>query len=120
MSDNKRYISQEKENGAIHVSEDVISTIAAVAAAEVQGVAGLSAGEQSGPLNRKNVTRSVTLEETDGVLTVNLSLLVNFGAAISEVAQAVQAAVMNGVEATTGLKVAAVNVNICGVVMEKA
>ena len=41
MSENKEYISQELENGSIQISEDVIVSIAAMAAQEVEGVYGL-------------------------------------------------------------------------------
>ena len=34
----------------------------------------------------------------------------------SDIAQAVQAAIINAVESMTGVKVAAVNVNVCGIV----
>ena len=47
MSELKEYITQEQENGAIFISQDVIATIAAVAASEVEGVCAL-AGSQGG------------------------------------------------------------------------
>ena len=42
MSEIKEYITKEQENGAIHISQDVIATIAAVAASEVEGVFALA------------------------------------------------------------------------------
>ena len=42
MSENKEYVTQAIENGSIHISEEVIVSIAAMAAMDVEGVCGLS------------------------------------------------------------------------------
>ena len=42
MSESKEYVSQTLEHGAIHISEEVIATIAALAIQDVEGVYGLN------------------------------------------------------------------------------
>ena len=42
MSENKEYVSQIEGQSNVHISGDAICTVAAVAAVEVEGVAGLS------------------------------------------------------------------------------
>ena len=42
MAENKQYITQVQENGAVMISEDVIAAIVAHAAGEVEGVLGLN------------------------------------------------------------------------------
>ena len=41
MSDNKEYVAQTLENGSIFIGEEVIASIAAMAAQDVDGVYGL-------------------------------------------------------------------------------
>ena len=43
MGENKDYITHPDEKGSVNISEEVISVIAAAAAMETEGVAGLSA-----------------------------------------------------------------------------
>ena len=42
MSENKEYVSQTLENGAIHVSAEVLASLAALAVTEVEGVYSLN------------------------------------------------------------------------------
>ena len=43
MSENREYVSRSDELGNIHISGEVLASIAAAAALEVEGVSGLSA-----------------------------------------------------------------------------
>ena len=56
MSESKEYVSQALENGAIHISEEVIVSIAAMAAQDVEGVFGLGSGSAAelGMLKKKS------------------------------------------------------------------
>ena len=38
MSESKEYVSKSVENGAIHISEDVLAAMASMAVVEVEGV----------------------------------------------------------------------------------
>lgn len=110
--ENKEYISQQQENGAVHISEDAIATIAATAAAEVEGVAHLTV--------RKNTPKGVKLTIAEnGDLTVDCTITVTIGKGVLETAKAVQKAVASAVGSVTGLTIAAVNVTVSGVDIPK-
>ena len=107
MAEEKKYISQGEEKGAIRISEEVLTSIAQTAALDQDGVAGLSR------------RRGVRMTAAPAGITVDLWLTVRFGAVIQELAKRVQKAVTEAVTAMTGLRVLAVNVQIVGVVGEE-
>ena len=106
MAENKQYITQEQENGKVMIAEDVVTTIITQAVAEVEGMAGLT--------ERKNRRIRVTISENEE-LTVDCNILVHYGQSVVDVATAVQEAITTAVESTTGVKVTAVNVSVCGI-----
>lgn len=123
MSEIKEYITQEQENGAIHISQDVIATIAAVAANEVEGVfalAGNQSGEFSDRFSKKSIAKGIrlSLDENDNIC-IECSVIAQYGHAILELAKSVQDNVFSAVESTTGLKVGSVEVNVCGINLKK-
>ena len=122
MGEGKEYVSRSDELGSIHISEEVLAVIAAAAVLEVEGIGGLAANlgtDLAELLGKKNLSRGIHIQVEDGNVTVDLSILVKYGYTIPDVARAVQEAVDGSVEATSGLTVAAVNVNVGGVVFEK-
>ena len=44
MNEQKEYISQIRENGSLHISEDVLASIAGITISEVEGVAAAGSG----------------------------------------------------------------------------
>ena len=122
MAENKEYISRADEMGNIHISEDVLAVIAAAATLEVEGVGSMAANlgkDIAELLGKKNMSKGVRITVSGEAVTVDLSLLIKYGNTIMDVAQKVQEAVTNAVEATSGLTVEAVNVHVCGVAFEK-
>ena len=122
MGEGKEYVSRSDELGSIHISEEVLAVIAAAAVLEVEGIGGLAANlgsDLAELLGKKNLGRGIHIQVENGNVTVDLSILVKYGYTIPDVARAVQEAVAGSVEATSGLTVAAVNVNVGGVVFEK-
>lgn len=123
MSENKEYVSRPDEMGSIHISQEVLAVIAAAAATEVDGVGGLTANlgtdlaEQL--LGKKNMTKGVHIQVGEDAVTMELAILIKYGYTIPEVAKAVQDAVMSAVEATSGLKVEAVNIHVAGIAFGK-
>lgn len=123
MADNKEYITQTHDDGAIHISVDVIASIAASAVTEVEGVCGLSTGigsDLAELLGKKSLNKGIrlTIDEEDAI-TVDCNVVALYGHSVMDVAKNVQDAVTNAIESTTGLRVAAVNVNVCGISMKK-
>lgn len=122
MADHKDYWVTAGDQGTIKISEDVVASIAALAATETEGVSGLAAGltaEIASLLGKKNQNKGVRVQlgEHDTV-GVELSILVKFGKSVGEVALAVQKAVKAAIESMTGLKTAAVNVTVSGVTFD--
>ena len=122
MSENREYVSRSDELGNIHISGEVLASIAAAAALELEGVSGLSANLGSDIaelLSKKNLTKGVHIQVEDEQVTVELAVLMSYGHTIPEVGRAVQDAVKSSVESMTGLTVAAVNVGVGGITLEK-
>ncbi len=106
MAEHKDYWVTAGDQGTIKISEDVVASIAALAAIETEGVGGLAAGltaEIASLLGKKGQNKGVRVQlgEQDTV-GVELSILVEFGKSVGEVALAVQKAVKAAVESMTG------------------
>ncbi len=123
MAEIKEYITQTQEDGAIHISRDVIATIAAIAASEVEGVYALG-GSQNGDFadffGRKNSAKLVRLsvDEKEEIM-VECNVVALYGYSVVALAKNIQESVCAAIESMTGLKVAGVDVNVCGISMKK-
>ncbi|HIR64430.1 MAG TPA: Asp23/Gls24 family envelope stress response protein [Candidatus Faecousia faecigallinarum] len=123
MAENKQYITQNQENGAILIAEDVLVSIVTVAVNETEGVSGLNTklgADISDILNKKNRGKGVkiTITEEDKLL-IECNIIVTYGSAVVSVAKAVQDNVTAAVESMTGITPAEINVNICGITVEQ-
>jgi len=123
MNDNKEYISQIQENGSMHISEEVIASIAGMTALEVDGVCGLGSTlgtDLADILGKKNLSKGIRIsigEEND--ICVDCSIVVKLGQNIKEIGANVQSAVASNIESVTGFKVSAVNVTVAGIALPK-
>mgnify|MGYP003589761865 CR=1 FL=1 len=107
--------------GSIRIADEVVSVIAGLAATEVPGVAGMSAGLVGGiadMLGRKNLAKGVKVEVGEKEALVNLYIIAEFGVNIRDVATNIQEKVRESIETMTGLKVVEVNVHVQGVELE--
>ncbi|MBQ7523510.1 MAG: Asp23/Gls24 family envelope stress response protein [Oscillospiraceae bacterium] len=123
MAENKEYISQNHEGGSVHISEEVVASVAAIAAMEVDGVCGLSAkigADIAEMLGKKNLGKGVrlTVGEANDV-TVDCYIVVELGGNVMAIAKNVQDAVASALSSITGLTVAAVNVTVAGIALPK-
>lgn len=119
MSENKEYVSQLDGQNNIHISQDAIFTVVAMAAVEVEGVSGLSHLGSDVASVKKNLSRAIRLRTEEDKLIIDLSIVVSFGFNMQVVAASVQNAVLSSVESVTGLKVTTVNVHVSGVAFDK-
>ena len=102
----------------IRIADDVVASIAGMAAAEVPGVFGMAGGlvgDLSERLGRRNWQKGVKVDVQQQTATIDLYLVVLYGSRIPEIAQKVQERVRQAVESMTGLKVKAVDVHVQGV-----
>jgi len=106
------------EQGLVKITAEAIASIAAIAAKQVNGVAGLATDLGDGVakiLGKKSTTAGVKVVLLDKEVDLTLNLVLDYGADIAEVAGEVQRNVGKGVEEMTNLIVREVNVNIKGV-----
>lgn len=113
MAEYKQYITQDQENGSVMISEDVIATIAEHTLTEVDGVV-KGGAEVTGKKSWGKGMRIAIAE--DNTLTIGCNVIVRYGESVVDVAKAVQSAITNAVESITGVTVADVDVNVCGIV----
>ena len=110
MGENREYLTHPEELGSIHISEDVLASIAAGAAQEVEGISGLMSLSAV-----KSGTRGVRVTTDEEGTTVDLYVMIRYGCPIPEVAEKLQTAVDTAVRSMTGFEVKAVNVHVGGV-----
>lgn len=109
---------EEAGTGAIRISDDVVATIAGLAATETPGIAGMSGGISEGLARRlsgKQVNKGVSVEVGETEAAIDLRVIVNYGAKIHEVCKDLQENVRDAVTNMTGLSVVEVNVKVEGV-----
>ena len=110
------------EFGAIRIADEVVATVAGLAAADVEGVSSMSGGwgtDLVEKLGRKSYGKGIKVEVIDEQTKIDIFIVVEFGYQIPDVAENVQKEVKMAVETMTGLTVSAVNVHIVGVSMKK-
>ena len=118
MSDTNQLESMEF--GEVKISNDVVGTIANIAASEIKGVNGLSggiAGDIAEMFGKKNQSKGVKVNAEEKSVEIDLNIIVDFGIRIPDVSWKIQEAVKTSVEAMTGLSVKVVNVHVVGVNM---
>ncbi|MEE1049035.1 MAG: Asp23/Gls24 family envelope stress response protein [Clostridia bacterium] len=104
-----------ENNGTVNISDEVVAVIASLAASEVKGVVGMVSNMASGIaelLGKKNLSKGVKITKDEAGVKLDLSIIVEYGAKIPDVAWDVQDKVKNEVESMTGLDIAAVNVSV--------
>lgn len=122
MAESKQYITQVQDNGTVLISEDVIATIVTHAVEDVEGVVGLNVKPGADIvelIGKKNWGKGlkITIGEDDA-LSIDCNITVAYGQSVVSVAKAVQDSVTNALESMAGVKIAAVNVNVCGIVRQ--
>ena len=118
MSDMREYISYPDEMGTINIADEVLAVVAASAAMEVEGVSSLAANlstDIAELMGKKVYSKGVRLTVANGEVTVDISILIQYGYAIPEVAKKVQEAVMTAVSSTSGMEVSRVNIQVAGI-----
>lgn len=115
-------VAEKKHEDKIKIAPEVITIIAGIASGEVDGVASMSGGIADGiasMLGKKNLTKGIKVEAGEKETSIEVSIVVQYGCKIHEVAKEVQKKVREAVEWMTGLIVLEVTVNVLGVNIEK-
>lgn len=110
----------ETPHGKTTIADAVVSKVAGLAAREVPGVYGFggSAARAFGaiteriPGGRASTTQGVSVEVGERQAAVDLTIVVEYGVAIADLARAIRRNVIGAIEQMTGLEVVEVNINV--------
>jgi len=105
---------QETEDGTIRISENVIAAVVRRYVLEVEGVARFASGSLVGGLaemiGRRNQEGSVIVRLEGDAVNISITLILEFGVKVPEVAGLVQDVIRSRVEELTGKHVTSVDV----------
>lgn len=115
-------------NGLVYFASDVVATIAGLAVTEVEGVADTVSGTSGsfadifvrrGQSNSRNLTRGIKVDVADNEVSVDVTIIVEYGSPVPEVANDIQENVKKAIETMTGMVVKNVDVHVTGVSFER-
>ncbi len=102
----------------IRIADDVVASIAGIAAIEVEGVSKLTGNMSKdlvSKLGKKNLANGVKVVINDGNVNVDVSLEIEYGNSVKKVSEEVQVKVAQAIESMTGLQVKQVNVMVSSI-----
>lgn len=113
----------QTERGITTLEDTVVAKVAGMAAREVPGVYAMgnaarrafSAVTDRIPNSQTNVTGGISIEKGETQTAIDVTVVVDYGASIVEVGNAIRRNVIEQVESTTGLEVLEVNINVVDV-----
>ena len=85
----------------VHIADEVVAIVAGLAATDVDGVASMAGNitnELVSKLGKKNLSKGVRVTILEGVVTVDLSLNIEYGRNILETSKKVQEKVKSAIE----------------------
>ncbi|MBR5421779.1 MAG: Asp23/Gls24 family envelope stress response protein [Lachnospiraceae bacterium] len=121
-SNNITLKSGESGIGTVQIADDVVAMIAALASAEVEGVSSMTGtitNELMGKVALKKLTKGVRVELLENLVTIHMSVVLEYGYSIPQTCRKVQERVKSSVETMTGLTVEDVNIRIASVNMPR-
>lgn len=114
----KSFLNRTKKSRSnIKISQNVVETITKNATLEVSGVDSVSIGNIGfrGLINSTVSTNPIKIDINEGVVHIQVSIVVDPEKRIPDLANAIQIRVKNSVQSMTGLVVSGVDVIIAGV-----
>ena len=118
----KEVFGSKNSIGEVQIASDVVSAIAGISAAEVDGVQAMAGGsiyDIAGKLGMKNYSKGVRVTIAGDKAAVEISVTLKYGYSIPKTCKQVQEKVMQAINSMTGLTVKQVNVRIAGVSLEQ-
>lgn len=113
----------QTSRGVTTLDEVVVAKIAGMAAREVPGVYDMGSAARRAfsavtdriPNAQTNVAGGISVEKGDTQAAIDVTVVVDYGASIVEVGNAIRRNIIDQVEGATGLEVIEVNVNVADV-----
>ena len=114
-------MERDQESGQITYANEVIATIVSVATGEVEGISGIAGTTSalSGRIAKGKIPRGVRVDVSNGDVSVDVSVTVDYGMPIQKVGRNAQENVRKSIESMTGLHVDKVDLHVVGVSFEK-
>ena len=115
----------ENSDGTVTFATEVVATIAGLAATEVEGVASMTNTSSTGLAdmfsrkNSRNFTKGVRIDLEGNKVTVDVTIVVEYGSPVPDVAYNIQENVKKAIETMTGLDVKSVDVHVSGISFER-
>ena len=111
-------VEQSQEHGVVRIADEVIASIAGIAATEIEGVIRLNGNitnELVSKMSVKNLAKGVHIKVEDKKVCIDLNCELRYGSNLPEVTRQIQKKVKQNVENMTGLEVQEVNVYVAAV-----
>lgn len=114
----------ENPDGTVSFATDVVATIAGLAATEVDGVASMSSpssglADMFARKSSRNLTKGVRIDLDGNKVNVDITIVVEYGSPVPDVARGIQENVKKAIETMTGLNVSSVDVHVSGISFER-
>lgn len=103
------------ENGGIFISNDVIASIAANAAKDIEGVSGFALKTGTRTAGAADSAKAVKVLSQDNDVKIQIGIRVKNGVNLQTVSMAIQRSIKNAVQSMTGKVVNKVNVAVQGI-----
>ena len=125
---NENYPSDVKlddnPNGTVTFATDVVATIAGLAATEVEGVANMTSpssgiADMFSRKSSRNFTKGVRIDLEENTVRVDITIVVEYGTPVPDVARGIQENVKKAIETMSGLNVHSVDVHVTGISFER-
>lgn len=106
--------------GKIDISNEVIASVVVGKAVECYGIVGMASRQQvrdgiAEILGHENYAKGIKVTENNGVVDIDMYIIVSYGVKISEVANNVQSTVKYTLEKSLNVSVNSINIYVQGV-----
>ena len=114
----------ENPNGTVSFATEVVATIAGLAATEVDGVASMISpasglADMFSRKSNRNLTKGVRIDLEDNRVSVDITITMDYGSPVPDVARNIQENVKKAIETMSGLDVRNVDVHVTGISFER-
>lgn len=108
-------VKMQSNYGEIDISTEAIAAVVGKATTQNYGVVGMASKSYfrdgiSDILNQENYARGVVVRDEEGLVVVDVYIIVNFGTKISEICRNVQSSVKYDLEKVLGISANVVNI----------
>ncbi|RIP33562.1 Asp23/Gls24 family envelope stress response protein [Staphylococcus gallinarum] len=106
--------------GSIDISNEVIASVVGSKAVECYGIVGMASRQQvrdgiAEILGYDNYAKGIIVKEENGLVNIDMYIIVSFGTKVSEVASNLQSTIKYTVEQTLKVKIKSINIFVQGV-----